>query len=147
MESSIYVKTYCIRILVYTERGPLRKLVEEIKWLNMPFEVFRKWKWYFKYREALLIVKYPRHYIQVDEWKMKPSGMTAIEMERNRIKREMATCRRMITKISNLIEQYKYEQSALLIQDFENENYLKMISKVSEYKLKLKTLEKECKNV
>ncbi len=32
---------------------------------NMSFQLFIKWKWYFEYRKALLIVKYPRAFVEM----------------------------------------------------------------------------------
>ena len=39
--------------------------VEFIKWSDLPFSVRNKWDWYFKYRAALLQVKYPKYYVQM----------------------------------------------------------------------------------
>lgn len=34
-------------------------------WDNMPFEMLKRWKWYFEYRAALLKVQYPRIRVEV----------------------------------------------------------------------------------
>lgn len=56
IDSSLVV--HWVQIKVFTKRGG--DLIERLYWEQLPFAVRVKWDWYFKYRAALLQVKYPK---------------------------------------------------------------------------------------
>ena len=50
-------------IWVYTKVGG--KLVENHTWENLSYQMISKWEWYFKYRAALLQIKYPKYWVKL----------------------------------------------------------------------------------
>jgi len=44
------------------------------KWEGLTGDQLVRWSWYFKYRQALYRVKYPRSYSTISEFKYVPSG-------------------------------------------------------------------------
>lgn len=133
-------KTRCISITVYDSIYSGKKIIKELHYKNLPLGLAIKYAWYFKYRQALLRVKYPHYSHERFDWDIEPQGMTAIEMERNRNKRDRTTCKRMITKCENAILRYENEQNELLIQDWEHEPYVKVKEKLKTYQEKLKAI-------
>lgn len=136
-------KTRCTRITVYDTIYADKKVVEELFWYNLPMAVIIKWSWYFKYREALLRVKYPRMNIVRRDWDIEPEGNVAQNIRLSRIKKELKNARRMVTKISNAIEEYELEQSKTLIPHLSNPKYVRTKEKLIEYTEMKNSLEAE----
>jgi hypothetical protein len=106
-------------------------LLELIEWKNLPFEVLCKWKWYFKYRAALLQVKYPKHIIDYRWGSQQPEGVVAENLKANKIRSKRAK----ITEVKNKMELAKKHWNFLFpIED--DQDWKRAISK-------LKTLENE----
>lgn len=42
------------------------EVIEEILWMDLRTEIKMKYNWYFKYRAALLQVKYPKYYVELE---------------------------------------------------------------------------------
>lgn len=55
--TSAYDVVHYVIIKVY---GSHREIVEVMRWDGLPFGTRTRFDWYFKYRAALLQVKYPR---------------------------------------------------------------------------------------
>lgn len=68
---------FWFRIKVYTKRGG--EMVETLYWELLPFEVRMKWDWYFKYRAALLQVKYPRFVVDCIWGNTKKADVRSVE--------------------------------------------------------------------
>lgn len=74
--------------------------VEFVKWSNMTMEIRMKYDWYFKYRAALLQVKYPKHNV-ITNWGSEPaSGKAKEHILNDRIKGKKAT----LTKYKNILQ-------------------------------------------
>ncbi len=135
------IRTFCIRISVHSKISRCNNsVIEKKEWLNMPNHVILKWMWYFKYREALLRIKYPHYYHSWTQWQIDPEGRTAIEMEKHQRKRDIITAKRMITKCKNAIGLYEEEENAKLLPNWEYEPYLKVCDKLVRYQLRLNEL-------
>lgn len=128
------------RITAYPRLGNCEPY-ESIEWLNMTNEFVIRWGWYFKYRAALMQVKYPKGYIDFQAWTSEPDTRSLKRIEADRKKRRITTCKRMVTKLSNWINEYTEEEMQKLIPDFENENYLLVMKKLARYQEELKKLQ------
>lgn len=96
METIQTDRLFWYRINVVTKRGGDR--VESLYWELLPWEVRIKWDWYFKYRAALLQVKYPRFI--VDQF----SGNTEkVDADEIRKKNDIIRLKGNITKCNNRI--------------------------------------------
>lgn len=112
-------------------------VIEYLKWDNMRFDVVFKWEWYFKYRAALLQIKYPKYRVDLIKGSVEATGLTAIQLQRKSLKNRITTCKRMITKLGNAIEEYEIEQSKLLLPNYDNPDYQKAKTKLKTYSLEL----------
>lgn len=91
------VHYYSIR--VYTRFGN-GKLIEHLMWDRLPWETRIKFEWYFKYRAALLQVKYPKYYIDCS-WGNEPAvGKSLEDIKKNKI----VSKKRTITKFKNKLK-------------------------------------------
>lgn len=126
------------RIEVHTRLGG--ELIETMEWQNMRFETVCKWEWYFRYRAALLQIKYPKFKVELLKYSKEPIDLTKEQIEKAQKQKRATTCKRMITKITNKILQYEAEQNKTLLPDWDNEHYKKAKRKLSNYKKELRTL-------
>lgn len=128
-----YVAFYFI-IKVYTKKGGTGELIEFLKWSNLRFELRNKYDWYFKYRAALLQVKYPCYVVEC-YWGNEPAtGKTLDQIRKDRIRSKKAK----ITEFKNKLEKARKEWSSMFpIED--DEFYQKAVSKIKklEYELTL----------
>jgi hypothetical protein len=63
-----------------------REIVEFISWSGMKWELRLKYDWYFKYRAALLQVKYPKFEVKI-YWGNEPAtGKNLEEIKRGKIR-------------------------------------------------------------
>ncbi|HPV55484.1 MAG TPA: hypothetical protein PKW61_00030 [Tenuifilaceae bacterium] len=77
-----------------------RNSVEFLKWANLRFELRVKYDWYFKYRAALLQIKYPKHTVQT-HWGSEPAlGKFLENLKRNKI----IAKKRKITEFENKLK-------------------------------------------
>lgn len=117
-----------------------KPVIEFIKWDNMKFNTVCKWEWYFKYRAALLQIKYPKYLVELIKGSEEPEGRTKKQIEFDLNRKRITTCKRMITKCSNALISYEEEQKKLLLPFYENPNYLKVKDKKKKYEIELEQL-------
>ena len=117
-----------------------KPVIESMKWENMSFIMVCKWEWYFRYRSALLQIKYPKYDVQLIKGSVEPVGKTKLELEEQLKKKRKITCKRMVTKFTNIINEYEKEQKQLLFPNYSNKNYLKIKRKKAEYLRELQQL-------
>lgn len=116
-----------------------------IRWDNMPFTVRSKWHWYFRYREALEIVRNPRCLVE-----MKSGSEEEQLTEEEKRKRQTTRIKAQLTKNENKLEAIRtaLETDASLKDMF---GYTPLAEKVlqarSETILKINQLKKELDNV
>lgn len=86
-----------------------RNILECLKWDKMTFELRMKYDWYFKYRAALLQVKYPKLKVET-YWGNEPStGKVLRNQKENKIRAKKAK----ITEYQNKYAKYKSEYDSL----------------------------------
>lgn len=131
-------KVRFVYIIAYDRLGGTE--LERLSYKDLPMRLAIKYGWYFKYRHALLQVKYPKGYIETHHHNVVPEGRSLERIEEERKKRERTTCKRMITKITNALTEYENIENKTLFPNLNDENYIKANKKLSEYKLKLEKL-------
>lgn len=76
--------THWVKIECFTKFGN-GDLVEQFIWRDLRFELRNKYSWYFKYRAALLQVKYPKLYVDFTWGQEEARGdQIAISIENKR---------------------------------------------------------------
>src|SRR5690606_1187671 len=86
-----------------------REIVEFLSWSGLRFDLRMKYDWYFKYRAALLQVKYPKFQIDVF-WGNEPAqGKTLEQIRESKIRAKKAK----ITEIKNKLQKAKDNWSSL----------------------------------
>ncbi|MPT35602.1 MAG: hypothetical protein E2604_11075, partial [Flavobacterium sp.] len=106
-----------------------------LKWDNLPWQVRCKYGWYFKYRAALLQVKYPKYHIE-QSWGVKPPDTkTTLKY----LKDKIASKKRMVTKIKNALDEYtdKLESTELFGIDGANKAFKNTKEKLRKYEFEL----------
>lgn len=112
-------------------------IIESIEWRNNTPQHHIRWYWYYRYRAALMQVKYPKDKIVFEQWETKPIGKTQKQMQIISLKNDIKTCRRMITKCNNGLERFEKQEKQKLLPDWENEGYIKVKEKRNSYQRKL----------
>lgn len=138
-EYNLGLKTYYYTVYLYPKRFGSR-WIKKLHWKGYTIDQFSKWKWYFKYRAALLKVQNPKFYVEEIWGAENAIGPSKEFLEKKNLKNKISTSRRMITKLSNSISSYEEAQNKKLFPDFENKNYQKAILKLDNYKNQLKKL-------
>lgn len=112
-------------IHVYDSRYPTGQVIEVVKWENLSFELFCKYKWYFEYRYALLRIKYPRNLIRHDQFKRDLNEVEKVDVLKNKIIGK----KRTITKYKNKLAVYVQKWNSLFpVSD--DEPYKKAVEKI-----------------
>lgn len=144
MNTNNYVSHYFI-VKVYDHRGALGNLIEMLKWDNMTFEMRMKYDWYFKYRAALLQVKYPKMYVEVLSGHEAAVGKTLEQIK----KQKKSALKSKITKSKNILENFKAEFESFkssycsLFPIEEQIEYIKYVNSIELAKSKIKRMESE----
>ncbi len=134
---SIQDKMHWVVIKVFTQRGPYGTQVEYHKWDRMTFEQRTRWDWYFKYRAALLQVKYPKHEVEFLWGNEDAVGKTAEHILRDKI----AAKKRTITKHKNIKKELEKNWKSLFPIE-EEHHYKLLLCKISRLEEELKEIEK-----
>lgn len=79
-------------------------ILEQYIWKDMSFDVYTKWQWYFRYRAALLQVKYPR--FKVEE-SYGAQDYVPANLQLHQLRNKMIARKRKITILNNKMEQVK----------------------------------------
>lgn len=98
-----YLYNYRISVRVFHQKGRSLGEIERLDWYNIPYKVLNKWRWYFKYREALLKVKNPKCEVELKISQIEPDKKTISHY----LKDQIAGKKRVITKTSNELELHK----------------------------------------
>jgi hypothetical protein len=131
--------TYSFRwgyyIKVYDTGYSTGKVIEFMKWENLTFELFCKYKWYFEYRYALFRVRYPKSLINHENFKRDLNEKETIDFLKNKIIGK----KRTITKYKNKLSIYESNWNSLFsISD--DEPYKKAVHKISRLEEELNEL-------
>lgn len=99
---TIYSFKWGYYIHVYSGGYPTDNVIEVLKWENLTFQLYCKYKWYFEYRYALLRIKYPRALIRHDQFKRDLNEPEKADLLKNRIIGK----KRTVTKWKNKLAAY-----------------------------------------
>lgn len=102
-----------------------RRTIERLSWSGLRWEVRKKYNWYFKYRSALLQVKYPKMKVEYI-WGNEPAtGITLEQIRQNKIRSKKSK----ITEYYNKLTKAKLEWNNLFpIED--DIDYKKAVAKI-----------------
>ena len=121
-------------------------VIEELCWDDLPNQMIFKWMWYFKYRQALLQVKYPRKRVVMERRKYQPETTTEKERLLTRLQNKHRAKKGKITQYTNKIE--------LAIKDWkqlfpieEHPQYIKAIDKLTRLRREEKELVSEIRDL
>jgi hypothetical protein len=112
-----------------------RDLVEFLSWSGMKWDLRLKYDWYFKYRAALLQVKYPKFEIQ-SYWGNEPAtGKTLEEIRQSKIRSKKSN----ITESKNKLNKAKDNWSSLFpIED--DIHYQRAVEKIKRLEFELQLI-------
>ena len=134
--------TCWVQIKVVTRLGG--DLIERLFWEGLPFHTRCKFDWYFKYRAALLQVKYPKYYVDYAWGNQKKQDYARIRLS-NLIKakrRSITLQKSKIEHYTNAIQQAKNQWSMLF--DIESDpSYIIAVSQLKNLEQKLSELQDE----
>ena len=133
-----YVRVHWVKIICRTKMAG--EVIEILKWSQLPWHTRLRFDWYFKYRAALLQVKYPHYHIEHHWGNEEP---TAVQIAQAK-KYALSNARAQVTKIQNAIDKYVANWNSMFPYHDEPD-YKKALGKLTEALLKLKSLEEEQK--
>ncbi|MCP9763818.1 hypothetical protein [Lacihabitans soyangensis] len=130
--SSVYDVVHWFSIKVIDEK---RKVVEFVCWDGLKWQLRLKYDWYFKYRAALLQVKYPRLEVNC-YWGNEPAtGKTLEEIRLDKIRAKKSK----ITQYRNKLEKAKANWTSLFaIED--DVDYQRAVEKIKRLEFELRAL-------
>lgn len=122
------------------EKGLLKTIeVEKLQWLFFTDKLCKRWKWYFKYRAALLQIKYPKYDVEI---KYSTSDVKSQIQEMNIIERKISAKKRKVTEFFNKAEKVKMNHNELFPLE-ENPIYLTLKNIEKTKRIELEKLEEE----
>lgn len=104
-----------------------RNTIEFLNWRNIPLKTYYKFFWYYKYRSALLQVKYPRFEI-IQFWGVdrEPSVKSQELILKNKIISRKRKISEMNNKVNYVIknwnELFSYEEEPIYLKFIEKKN-------------------------
>lgn len=113
-----------------------------IKWTDMPFDIYHRWMWYFRYRAALYQVQEPKAYITTMYGVQKDNvkKTTADKFLKNKIVKAKAN----ISRFENKLTRFRNSYSELFPIE-EHETFIELNIRIDGYKTRLSLLQKELK--
>ncbi len=87
MEFEFKPRSHWVSIRAFSRFGN-GDLLENLYWGNMRFEIRTKYNRYFKYRAALMQVKYPKAHIDLQLGNQQPTGKTLVQILSNKLIRK-----------------------------------------------------------
>lgn len=134
MEINVSNKSFWFSIRVVLNREKL----EFMKWDNMRMDTRLKYDWYFKYRAALLQIKYPRAKVETAWGSEEPTGRTKEQLLKAKIRGKKAT----ITKFNNLLNEYVKKRNSLFPLD-DDPSYQNALRKIQRLESELESMESQ----
>jgi hypothetical protein len=131
--NSLALNAHYFIIKVYKNKP--RELIEVIKWVNLRIDIRMKYDWYFKYRAALLQIKYPKYTVETIFGYQPATGKTAEQLKLNLIKAKKAK----ITAYKNKLKKAEETWDSLfpISEDF---FYKKAVEKINRLQFELNAL-------
>lgn len=108
-------------------------------WEGLPFATYSRYKWYFRYRAALIQVQHPKQFVEIRETRQ---SINAKEAEQILVRNKIVRAKADITKIENAITKYTaLYQPTIFEPTFQDTiAYKKAADKLDQIKLKLQNL-------
>lgn len=124
------VHWFCVKVI-----NDRREIVDFLSWSGLKWDLRLKYNWYFKYRAALLQVKYPRFEVQA-YWGNEPAaGKTLEEIRQAKIRAKKSK----ITQYKNKLKKAKLNWSSLFpIED--DIDYKRAVEKINRLEFELSSL-------
>ena len=129
---------YGYHIRVHDKEYATGSVIEYWRWEGLRYDTFIRFLWYFEYRYALLRVKYPKNYIQHNQFTTELTEKSASDL----LKSKISTKKRKITEFENklLMAENGWQQ---LFPISEDALYIKAAGKIARLKVELGELEKQ----
>jgi hypothetical protein len=130
--NSVYDVVHWFNIKVIDQK---RHTVEFISWSGLKWGLRLKYDWYFKYRAALLQVKYPKMEVQITWGNENATGKTLEEIRQDKIRAKKSK----ITQYKNKLEKAKANWKSIYpIEDFIE--YKRAVNKIKSLEFELRTI-------
>lgn len=101
-------------------------------WTNLRFSTFVRFKWYFRYRAALVQVEHPKQFVELFEWSVI---VDEDENEKRRhLRAKITSAKAKVTEISNKIERAKQQWQSLLFPIENEPAYISAMEKLNQKK-------------
>lgn len=112
-----------------------REIVEFLSWSGLKWELRIKYDWYFRYRAALLQVRYPKFEVQTYWGNEQATGKTLEEIRQAKIRAKKSK----ITEYKNKLKKAELNWSSLFpIED--DVDYKKAVEKINRLEFELRSL-------
>lgn len=130
--SSVSDVVHWFNIKVINQR---REIVEFLSWSGLKWELRLKYDWYFKYRAAMLQVKYPKFEVQT-YWGNEPAtGKTLEDIRKGKIRAKKSK----ITEYKNKLKKAELNWSSLFpIED--DIDYQRAVEKIKRLEFELRSI-------
>ena len=107
------------------------------RWDNYKFAQYMKWKWYFRYRAALLQIKHPKQAVEIVDFNWTISDK---EIEKIAFKNKLTKAKADLTKWENKLNEFIANWN-LLFPYTDDPSYKSTLVRIEEQKNKLQELE------
>jgi len=118
-------------------------VIATLYWGNLPFKIYYRWFWYFKYRAALYQVKYPRAVVTSTYGMQK--GNVNPHCKKKFLENKIVAAKRNITMYENRIKKFGESYNELFPMD-EHDNFKELKRRLENSKKRLEDLKTEYKN-
>lgn len=139
---------YAVKIIAGSQQG----LAQTVYFKDgLRFELVSKWKWYFEYREALIKVANPKHYVNLSivKYEYLSNEEAEIKARKNTITSKKATITKWENKVSDYHEQVKkYKDSwSSLFPIEEDLIYINMLANIERANIRIENAKNELLNL
>lgn len=150
IENRIADKRFGCKILLHNSKGKGAEPKKMHFWTGLKFDIYNKYRWYFRYRTALLQVQYPMRFVELETFQYDYIP-TEIEL-RKRLKDKITGNKAKLTIWKNKVADYEKgfevtNRNSLFKRLIEaDESWQKASAKIRAFEQKIKGLEKELLN-
>ena len=129
---SVYLRKYCVSLIIHQENSLSAKPKQVLRWVDLPWDVRKKWDWYFTYRAALAQVQNPKSKVVRHDWTVDPTPEDVILLK----KKEISAAKGQVTKIENLLNKARKHWNKL----FPIEEDILYQRSIAKYNVKMQNL-------
>ena len=102
---------------------------------DLPFELFMRWKWFFRYRTALIQVQHPKQFVELEFIKVKFTPDLQVLLKR--AKDKFIGAKATLTKYQNKKQEMEDSWNELFPIE-QHPKYMFVMDKIDEYEVKRK---------